>query len=153
MASYVLEELSRCVCSLKDYTILGIKLRVPTSTQDRIRFDNQSSILVAALKMVEQFYQGTGGTKEQKMDIFHRVLREMKPGVCTPFVNQSCLLRKLFHEVVALVSRFSLLKAGPSLLRLFIYCTVCTLGDGCYCIYIFEVHFRLVPCAQSVIFR
>ncbi len=100
VATYVMHELDKCVCSWEDHQDLGIRLRVPISRLQRVRNENPHNIGFAAFQIVLWFYQTTGGSKEEKMQNFYRALCEMKPNLSSPFAPREPSATSVGREIL-----------------------------------------------------
>ena len=76
-AKYMMNEAKRFITDESRLFELGIHLGMKPYTIQQIRTDYPHNIILAAYQLAFRYYYDSLGTKEEKLEVFHKVLVEM----------------------------------------------------------------------------
>ena len=71
-----MDQVKQFVCNDGAFYELGVELGISSNTIDHIHSDSQN-MLTKAWKLVSTYYIENDGTKEEKLDTFHKALLKM----------------------------------------------------------------------------
>ena len=85
----MMEEVRKFITTETELFQFGINLRMEPFYIEQIRTDNPHSIILAACKLAFKYYVDSPGTKDEKLEVFHKSLVDMGKVSATRFENNN----------------------------------------------------------------